>query len=188
MSLPMDRTGAIELLCKYVATPSLIKHALAVEAAMRYFAAHYGEDADYWGMVGLLHDLDYEKHPDEHCKVTPVILKENGFDDDFIHAVLSHGYGICTDAVPSLQMEKVVYAVDELTGFITACALVRPSKSLSDLEVKSVKKKFKDKAFAAAVSRDVITNGAEMMGMPFDEVVSHTIEALRTIAAELELA
>ena len=152
---------------------------------MRHFAEFYGENVEYWGMVGLLHDLDYEEHPEEHCQYTPGYLREAGFDEDFIRAVLSHGYGLCTDVKPEQQMEKVIYTVDELTGFITAVALMRPSKSLLDLEVKSVKKKFKDKAFAAKVDRDLIRGGAEMMGMELDQVMEHCILALRTINAEL---
>ena len=166
MALPMDRAAALELLKTHTHTQSLIHHAISVEAAMRHFAEFYGEDVEYWGMVGLLHDLDYEEHPEEHCQYTP-------------------GYGLCTDVKPEKQMEKVIYTVDELTGFITAVALMRPSKSLLDLEVKSVKKKFKDKSFAAKVNRDLIRGGAEMMGMELDQVMEHCILALRTINAEL---
>jgi len=187
MPLPMNREQATQLLRQYTETASLIKHALAVEATMRHFAAHHGEDAEYWGMVGLLHDLDYEKWPDQHCDITPDLLRENGFGEDFIRAVLAHGYGLRTDVRPEHIMEKVIYTVDELTGLITACALVRPSRSLMDLEVKSVKKKFKDGAFAAAVDRELIKGGAEMMDMPLDEIMGHTILALRAIAPELEL-
>ena len=185
MALPMDRAAAYQLLQEYTKTESLIKHAISVEAAMRHFAEFYGEDVEYWGMVGLLHDLDYEKYPEEHCQHTPVYLREAGFDEEFIHAVLAHGYGLCTDAVPEKPMEKAVYTVDELTGFITACALMRPSRSLLDLEVSSVKKKFKDKKFAAKVDRDLIRGGAEMMGMELDEVIAHCIAALQTINTEL---
>ena len=124
MALPMDRAAAFELLKQHTHTESLIHHAISVEAAMRHFAEFYGEDVEYWGMVGLLHDLDYEEHPDEHCQVTPIYLREAGFDEDFIRAVLSHGYGLCTDVEPQKQMEKVIYTVDELTGFITAVALM----------------------------------------------------------------
>ena len=185
MALPMDRAAAFELLKQHTHTESLIHHAISVEAAMRHFAEFYGEDVEYWGMVGLLHDLDYEEHPDEHCQVTPIYLREAGFDEDFIRAVLSHGYGLCTDVEPQKQMEKVIYTVDELTGFITAVALMRPSKSLLDLEVSSVKKKFKDKKFAAMVKRDVIRDGAERLGMDLDAVMEHCILALRTINEEL---
>ena len=185
MALPMDRAAAFELLKQHTHTESLIHHAISVEAAMRHFAEFYGEDVEYWGMVGLLHDLDYEEHPDEHCQVTPIYLREAGFDEDFIRAVLSHGYGLCTDVEPQKQMEKVIYIVDELTGFITAVALMRPSKSLLDLEVSSVKKKFKDKKFAAKVKRDVIRDGAERLRMDLDAVMEHCILALRTINEEL---
>ena len=185
MALPMDRAAAFELLKQHTHTESLIHHAISVEAAMRHFAEFYGEDVEYWGMVGLLHDLDYEEHPDEHCQVTPIYLREAGFDEDFIRAVPSHGYGLCTDVEPQKQMEKVIYTVDELTGFITAVALMRPSKSLLDLEVSSVKKKFKDKKFAAKVKRDVIRDGAERLGMDLDAVMEHCILALRTINEEL---
>ena len=185
MALPMDRAAAFELLKQHTHTESLIHHAISVEAAMRHVAEIYGEDVEHWGMVDLLHDLDYEEHPDEHCQVTPIYLREAGFDEDFIRAVLSHGYGLCTDVEPQKQMEKVIYTVDELTGFITAVALMRPSKSLLDLEVSSVKKKFKDKKFAAKVKRDVIRDGAERMGMDLDAVMEHCILALRTINEEL---
>ena len=185
MALPMDRAAAFQLLRQHTETESLIKHAISVEAAMRHFAELYGEDVEYWGMVGLLHDLHYEKYPEEHCQHTPVYLREAGFDEGFIHAVLSHGYGLCTDVEPEKPMEKVIYTVDELTGFITACALMRPSKSLLDLEVSSVKKKFKDKKFAAKVDRDLIRGGAERMGMDLDEVMRHCIAALQTINTEL---
>lgn len=179
MALPMDRAAAFELLKQHTHTESLIHHAISVEAAMRHFAEFYGEDVEYWGMVGLLHDLDYEEHPDEHCQVTPIYLREAGFDEDFIRAVLSHGYGLCTDVEPQKQMEKVIYTVDELTGFITAVALMRPSKSLLDLEVSSVKKKFKDKKFAAGCSRDIIRTGAERLGWTLDELMDKTLQAMR---------
>lgn len=185
--LPMDREGALALLKEHTKGDFLLKHALCVEAAMRYFAKLYGEDPEWWGMAGLLHDLDYEEFPDEHCMHTPELLRAAGFEEDFIHAILCHGYGLCTDAEPKLPMEKVIYAVDELTGFITACALMRPSKSVMDLETKSVKKKFKTPAFAAKVKREVISDGAGRMGMPLDELIGHTILALREAADEIGL-
>lgn len=188
MALPMDRADAYKLLLEHTRTDSLQKHALSVEAAMRHFAEVYGEDVEYWGMVGLLHDLDYEKYPDEHCQHTPGYLKDAGFDDDFIHAVLSHGWGLCTDVKPEKQMEKVIYTVDELTGFVSACALMRPSKSLMDMEVKSVKKKFKTASFAAKVDRELIKGGCELMGMELDEVIGHVIEALKPVSKEIGLA
>ena len=147
---------------------------------MRHFAEFYGEDVEYWGMVGLLHDLDYEEHPEEHCQYTPGYLREAGFDEDFIRAVLSHGYGLCTDVKPEKQMEKVIYTVDELTGFITAVALMRPSKSCQDMEVKSLKKKYKDKKFAAGCSRDVIQQGADRLGWTLEELMEKTILAMRS--------
>ncbi len=184
-SLPMDRAGAFALLCRHTQTESLRRHALCVEGTMRYFARFYGEDIEWWGMVGLLHDLDFENHPDKHCSVTPGLLREAGFDEAFVRAVLSHGYGMCTDVEPVHPMEKALYASDELTGFVTACALMRPSKSVMDLEVKSVKKKFKQASFAASVKREVIELGAERMEMPLDELIEHVILALREIADDI---
>ncbi len=183
----LDRAKALELLHKHTKTDSLIRHALSVEGAMRHFAVLYGEDADYWGIVGLLHDLDYEEHPEQHCQFTPLILRENGYDEEFIHAILTHGYGLCTDVKPEKQMEKVIYTIDELTGFISACALMRPSKSVMDMEVSSVKKKFKTLNFAAAVNRTLILEGAAMMGMEFDVLVHETIMAMRAIAESIGL-
>ena len=180
MALPMDRAAALELLKTHTHTQSLIHHAISVEAAMRHFAEFYGEDVEYWGMVGLLHDLDYEEHPEEHCQYTPGYLREAGFDEDFIRAVLSHGYGLCTDVKPEKQMEKVIYTVDELTGIITAVALMRPSKSCQDMEVKSLKKKYKDKKFAAGCSRDVIQQGADRLGWTLEELMEKTILAMRS--------
>lgn len=185
MELPMDRGQALRLLYAHTKSESLRKHALCVEGAMRYFARLYGEDETWWGMVGLLHDLDFEEHPEQHCKVTPVLLREAGFDETFIHAVLAHGYGLCTDTEPLNQMEKAIYAADELTGFVTACALMRPSKSVMDLEVKSVRKKFKQPSFAASVNREVIQKGADMMEIELDKLIEHVILALRTIADEI---
>ena len=183
--LPMDRAQAFDLLCKNTKTDSLRRHALCVEGTMRYFARLTNEDVEWWGMVGLLHDLDFEQHPDNHCDVTPVMLRDADFDETFVRAVLSHGYGMRTDVKPVHPMEKVLYAADELTGFVTACALVRPSKSVMDLEVKSVKKKFKTDSFAASVKREVIELGAERMGMPLDELIEHVIVALREIADDI---
>lgn len=154
---------------------------------MRYFARKYGEDEDFWGIVGLLHDLDYEKYPEEHCKKTREIMEERNIDDAYIHAIECHGYGLCTDVEPKERMEIVLYTIDELTGLITAAALMRPSKSVMDLELKSVKKKFKDKRFAAGVNRDVITKGAEQWGVPLDEVISETILGMREVAESIGL-
>ncbi|MDO6992671.1 HDIG domain-containing protein [Brachyspira innocens] len=183
----IEREKAVELFKKYNEEQSLFKHALSVEAVMRYFAKKYGEDEDEWGMVGFLHDMDYEKYPDEHCIKVKEILEEEGLPSSFIRAIQSHGYGICTDIEPLSNMEKTLYAVDELAGFITACALVRPSKSLDDMEVKSVKKKLKDKAFAAKVDRTVINNGADMLGVPIDELIKETIQALIPIQESIGL-
>ena len=154
---------------------------------MRYFARKYGEDEDFWGIVGLLHDLDYEKYPEEHCKKTREIMEERNIDDAYIHAIECHGYGLCTDVEPKERMEIVLYTIDELTGLSTAAALMRPSKSVMDLELKSVKKKFKDKRFAAGVNRDVITKGAEQWGVPLDEVISETILGMREVAESIGL-
>ena len=181
------REEALALLKKYNSEPFHIQHGLTVEGVMRWYANElgYGEDADFWATVGLLHDVDFEKWPEQHCIKAPELLAEIGCSEELIHAVCSHGYGICCDVEPVHEMEKVLFAADELTGLIGAAALMRPSKSLLDLEVKSVKKKFKDKAFAAKVDRDLIRGGAEMMGMELDQVMEHCILALRTINAEL---
>ena len=183
----IDRERALELFKKYNDENSLFKHALSVEAVMRYFAKKSGEDEDVWGMVGFLHDMDYEKYPDAQCIKVKEILESEGLPEGFIRAIQSHGYGLCTNIEPITNMEKTLYAVDELAGFITACALVRPSKSLDDLEVKSVKKKLKDKAFAAKVDRTVINKGAEMLGVPIDDLIKETIEALIPVQESIGL-
>ena len=175
------RDEALVLFKAYNESESLKQHAFAVEAVMRHFAALYGEDADYWGMVGLLHDLDYEKYPDEHCTKVVEILRENDIDGKIIHAVASHGYGLCSDVKPEHTMEKVLYATDELTGLITACALMRPSKSTLDLEYKSVWKKYKTASFAAGVDRSVIENGCEMLGRDLKNIIEETILAMRKL-------
>lgn len=185
MELPMTREQALRLLYTHTASESLRKHALCVEGAMRHFARLYGEDEEWWGMVGLLHDLDFEEHPEEHCDWNPVLLREAGFDETFIHAVQAHGWGLRTDTEPANQMERAIYAADELTGLVTACALMRPSKSVMDLEVKSVKKKFKQPSFAASINREVVQNGADMMGISLDELIEHVILALRAIADDI---
>ncbi|AKL94666.1 metal dependent phosphohydrolase [Clostridium aceticum] len=184
----ITREHAYELLTKYNKTKSLITHGLAVEAVMRYFARKNNEDEDYWGAVGLLHDIDYELYPDEHCHKSKEILEKEGVDDDIIHAVISHGWNICIDVEPTRKMEKVLYAIDELTGLITAAVLMRPDKSILELEVKSVKKKFKSKSFAAGVDREVILAGCEMIDMDLDTVILWTIEGMKEAATELELA
>lgn len=183
----IERDRAVELFKKYNDEYSLFKHALSVEAVMRYFAEKNSEDEDEWGMVGFLHDMDYEKYPDEHCIKVREILEKEGIPDSFIRAIQSHGYGICTDIEPISKMEKTLYAVDELSGFIRACALVRPSKSLDDMEVKSVKKKLRDKAFAAKVDRIVINNGADMLGVQLDELIKEIIKALIPIQESIGL-
>ena len=184
----LTRQEAFNLLQKYNRSENLIKHALAVEAVMRYLARQLGEDEDYWGNVGLLHDLDYELYPEEHCHKSKEILEQEGVSEDIIHAVISHGWNICSDVEPTRRMEKVLYTIDELTGLITATVYMRPSRSILDLEVKSVKKKFKTPSFAAGVNREVITKGAEMLEMDLDTVLKWTIEGMKEAASELGLA
>lgn len=181
------RQEAYELLTKYNKNTTLIKHGYAVEAVMRYFARQFGEDEEYWGNIGLLHDIDYELYPEEHCHKAKELMKEEGLSDDIIHAVISHGWNICIDVEPIHRMEKVLYTIDELTGLITATVYMRPSKSILDLEVKSVKKKFKSAGFAAGVNRDVILNGCDMLEMDIDTVILWTIEGMKEVASELEL-
>ena len=180
MGKMLTRQEAWELLTRYTKTPSLQKHALAVEAVMKHFAKLNNEDVEKWGVVGLLHDLDYEQFPEEHCHKVVEIMQEEGIDDFYIHAVCSHGYGICSDVKPEHEMEKVLFACDELTGLIGAAALMRPSKSCKDMELKSLKKKFKDKRFAAGCDREVITKGAEMLGWELDDLLGRTLEAMKT--------
>jgi len=181
------REDALELLKQYNKNESLIKHALAVEAVMRYCARKRAEDEDKWGIVGLIHDLDYEQFADEHCLKTREILKEHNYPDVYIRAVMSHGWGMHTDIEPQTDMEKVLYAVDELTGLVAATALVRPSKSVMDMKAKSVKKKWKDKSFAAGVNRSVIEKGAEMLGMELGELITDTIMGMREAAEAIGL-
>ena len=166
---------------------ALVTHGLAVEGTMRYFARKAGEDEETWGIAGLLHDLDYEKFPEQHCHKTAEIMREKGYSEEIIRAIMSHGFGICTDVEPRSSIEKTLYAVDELTGLITACALVRPSRSVMDLELSSVKKKFKDARFAAGASREVIQKGADMLGVSLDELIIDVIAAMREIAPTLGL-
>ena len=179
----MTYDEAFSLLRTYNAEAFHITHALTVSKVMRRMAAElgYGEEADFWAIVGLLHDIDFERWPEEHCKKCVELLQQAGCDERLIHAVVCHGYGLCTDVAPEHEMEKVLYAVDELTGLIGAVALMRPSKSVLDLELKSVKKKFKTLNFAAGCSRPVIQRGAEMLGWTLDELISETILALRTL-------
>jgi len=175
----MQREKAFELLLKYNKEKFHIQHALTVEAVMKWYARELGHDPDYWGIIGLLHDIDFEMYPQEHCIKAQEILKSEKYGEDVIHAVCSHGYNIMVDIKPEHEMEKVLYAVDELTGLIGAAALMRPSKSVSDMELKSLKKKFKDKCFAAGCSRDTIQAGAELLGWDLDKLLSTTLEAMR---------
>lgn len=181
------RDDAFELLRKYNQSASLITHALAVEGVMRHFAAKWGEDPEVWGVIGLIHDLDYEKYPDQHCHKTKQILEEKGWPHAYIRAVVSHGWGICTNVAPESKLEKVLFAVDELTGLITAAALVRPTRSVMDLTAKSVKKKWKDKRFAAGVDRQVIETGAQRLGMDLTDLITETISGMREVAEAIGL-
>ena len=181
------REDAWRLLNEYNKSESLIKHALAVEGVMRYFARKLGEDEEMWGVIGLVHDLDYEQFPKQHCKKTEEILKENEWPEDYIRAVISHGWGICTDVEPKTQLEKILYTIDELTGLVVTSALVRPSKSVMDIKAKSVKKKWKDKRFAAGVDRSIIEKGAGMLGLDLTELITDTIMGMRDVAEEIGL-
>ena len=181
------REEALALLRQYNKNESLIKHAMAVEGVMRYIARKRGEDEEKWGVVGLIHDLDYEQFPDQHCKKTEEILKENDWPEEYIRAAVSHGWGICTDVKPESDMEKVLYAIDELTGLVVTSALVRPSKSVMDMKAKSVKKKWKQKQFAAGVDRSIIEKGAEMLGVELGELITDTIMGMRDVAEEIGL-
>ena len=182
-----NRQEAFAMLTKYNKNRGLIKHALAVEAVMRYCARKRGQDEEKWGVIGLIHDLDYEQFPDQHCLKTEEILKEYNWPCEYIHAAISHGWGICSDIKPETELEKTLFAVDELTGLVVATALVRPSKSLMDLTAKSVKKKWKDKAFAAGVNRSIIQKGAEMLGVELSELITDVIMGMRDVAEELAL-
>ncbi len=181
------REDAWELFKKYNKSESLTKHALAVEGVMRYMARKYGEDEEKWGIVGLVHDLDYEMYPDQHCKKTEEILRAEGWPEEYIRAVVSHGWGIVTDVKPESLMERVLYAVDELTGLVVTSALVRPSKSVLDMKAKSVKKKWKDKRFAAGVNREVIEQGAAMLEVELTDLITDTIMGMREVAEEIGL-
>ncbi len=181
------REDAWALLTEFNQSDSLIKHALCVEGVMRYIARKRGEDEDKWGIIGLVHDLDYERFPDEHCQKTQEILTECGWPEEYIRSIVSHGWGICSDVEPKSDMEKVLYAIDELTGLVTAVALVRPSRSVMDLAPKSVKKKWKDKAFAAGVDRSIIEKGAAMLGMDKSELIEDVILGMREVADQIGL-
>jgi predicted hydrolase (HD superfamily) len=181
-NLNVTRDEALELLKKYNKEPFHLQHAYTVEAVMRWYADElgYAEDADFWATVGLLHDVDFENWPEQHCQKAPELLAEINASEDLVHAVCSHGYGICSDVEPVDEMEKVLFAADELTGLIWSAALMRPSKSCKDMEVSSLKKKYKDKKFAAGCSRDIIARGAEQLGWPLEELMEKTILAMRS--------
>ena len=188
--MELTREQALTLLKKYNKEPFHIQHALTVEGVMRWFAQENGENADFWGLCGLLHDIDFEVYPEEHCKKAPELLAEVNASEEMVHAICSHGYGLCCDVEPVHLMEKIMFTVDELTGLIGAAARMRPSKSVMDMELSSLKKKFKDKKFAAGCSRDVIKDGAEKLGWTLDETLDKTILAMRScetsVAEELE--
>jgi len=182
------RAEAFELLKKYNSNESLIRHALAVEAVMRHFAELFGEpDVEKWAIIGLVHDLDYEMYPDQHCQKVREILMDEGWPEDYIRAIQSHGWGICSDVEPVEKMEKVLYTIDELTGLIAATALLRPSKSILDLKAKSVKKKWNQKSFAAGVNREIIEKGLELLGMERDFIIEETIKGMQEVAEEIGL-
>ena len=188
MKSNLTRQQAYDLLRKYNQEPFHIQHALTVKAVMRWFADElgYGDDEEFWGQVGLLHDIDFELYPEQHCVKAPELLRDGGAGEDMIHAIVSHGYGICCDVEPVHQMEKVLFAADELTGLIGAAVKMRPSKSASDLEVSSLKKKFKDKRFAAGCSRDVIQTGADRLGWTLEELMEKTILAMRACEKQIQ--
>ena len=190
MKTAISREEALALLKKYNQDPFHIQHALTVEGVMRWFAEElgYGEEKDFWGMVGLLHDIDFEQYPEQHCIKAPELLREGGVGEDMIHAICSHGYQLTVDIVPEHEMEKVLYATDELTGLIGAAALMRPSRSVQDMEVKSVKKKFKSLNFAAGCSREVIQNGADMLGWDLADLMERTILAMRSCEEAIQQA
>ena len=178
---------AMTLLKKYNKSESLLKHAYAVEGVMRHIARKAGEDEEKWGIIGLVHDLDYEMYPEQHCKMTEKILRENQWPEEYIRAVLSHGWGLASDVEPVSEMEKTIFAIDELTGLVATSALVRPSKSVLDLEVRSVKKKWNDKRFAAGVDREVIEKGASMLGVTLDNLINDCIMGMREVAEKIGL-
>jgi predicted hydrolase (HD superfamily) len=187
MTFVPTRKIALDLFRTYNKSESLLKHALSVEGVMRYMAKKSGEDEEKWGIIGLIHDLDYEMYPDQHCTMTMKILTENSWPEDYIRAVLSHGWGIVSDIEPQSLLEKTLYAMDELTGLVTTSALVRPSKSVMDMEARSVKKKWTDKRFAAGVDRSVIEKGASKLGVTLDELITDCIMGMRTVAEEIGL-
>ena len=181
----MERNKAWDILRKYNKEPFHLRHALTVEGVMRYFAEQRGEDADFWGVAGLLHDIDFEMWPEEHCRKAPELLREGGADEAVVHAVCSHGWGECSDVEPTHEMEKLLFAAAELTGLIWSASLMRPSKSVQDMELKSLKKKFKDKKFAAGCSREIILKGAELCGLTIEELMQQTLDAMRATEDEV---
>ncbi len=188
MSKKPTRTEAFELLKKYNKSESLIKHALTVEGVMKHFAELFDEpDIEKWAVIGLAHDMDYEMYPEQHCVKVVDILKEEDWPEDYIRAIVSHGWGLCSDVKPEEKMEKILFTIDELTGLITAAALMRPSKSVLDLELKSIKKKWKDKRFAAGVDREVIAKGTELLDMDLNFIIDETIKGMRKVAEEIGL-
>ena len=187
MSHIPTREEALELLKEFNQSDSLIKHALAVEGVMRYAARKRGEDEEKWGVIGLIHDLDYEKYPEQHCQMSEKILQERDWPEEYIRAVVSHGWGICCDVEPESDLEKTLYAIDELTGLVVTTALVRPSKSVMDLKAKSVKKKWKDKRFAAGVDRSIIEKGVSLLGVEVSDLITDTIMGMREVAEEIGL-
>ena len=188
MKTQLTREKALELLKTYNQEPFHILHALTVEGTMRWYAKDlgYGGEEDFWGIVGLLHDIDFEQYPEEHCLKAPELLKAGGAEDELIHAVCSHAYGIMVDVKPEHTMEKVLFAADELTGLIGAAALMRPSKSVQDMELSSLRKKFKDKKFAAGCSRETITQGAQLLGWELNDLLERTLQAMKACEADIE--
>lgn len=188
MKTDITRDEAFELLKKYNKEAFHIRHAITLEKVLMWYANKLGYESEkeYWGIVGLLHDIDFELYPDEHCKKAVDLLKEGGVNESVIRSVCSHGYGICSDIKPEHEMEKVLFAVDELTGLINAAALMRPSKSTKDMELKSLKKKFKSKGFAAGCDRDIIKRGAEMLGMELNDLLKDTLEAMKDCEDEID--
>lgn len=187
MSTEPTRKQALELFLRYNESESLYRHALSVEAVMRYMARKNGEDEEKWGVIGLIHDLDYEKYPEQHCTMTESILREEGWPEEYVRAVISHGYGICSDTEPQTLLEKTLFAIDELTGLVNTSALVRPSRSILDMEARSVRKKWTDRRFAAGVDRSVIEKGAAMLGTDLNDLITDTIMGMREVADEIGL-
>ena len=188
MGIVPNREQALAIFRKYNDNDALVRHALAVEGVMRYFATRFpGADPEVWGVVGILHDIDYAMYPEQHCQKAPELLRAEGIDEIIVRAVVSHGYGMCSDVRPESDLEKVLYTIDELTGLINAAALMRPNHSVLDMELKSLKKKFKTQSFAAGVDRDVIVKGAEMLGMDLDTVLAEALEGMKKVASALGL-